>query len=484
MNAYRKRDYKTVMEEVESLQNIAIPEQNRVLLLLPLLFEKYSIIGGLEFLQMLPSSFDNPDLQQEMPLQEDEHEPEDQVRFLLALADYQQEALSDICSQVAQELNSLGDTSRQNEAKIAEIVDEFFLKHGMAESYCTLDAYQVKIDLRNYRGCRGEHAVTGKYEQCGFSCGCPCFRSQQSHEDTYLYWCDDGWSFSSILGGTTSNTFIADENDGKRRPLPVIQEGDKQNWQTYHGCGKPEIRHDTCEKRLQDAMIDFLRRRKAVANHLSLNNRLVDVHLGPPKGFDRALQKGVAWLRDLNRSTLVFDSPSVLVLGFKLLEMKVKALGGELVRLSNLFMRDGTLDTEPQAPPCLHLNFKIGEYIYEVMLMLSDFATAKHRIHKFYELARAKRPIEVAKPVFDPLPLDGGNAFPEGSMENKLCDSLTRKMFQESSCTTKVGGSALKAASELKKQTKTEEKEMSKGNRLNQLFRMLKQNKRSSVMPA
>lgn len=73
---------------------------------------------------------------------------------------------------------------------------------------------------------------------------------------------------------------------------------------------------------------------------------------------------------------------------------------------ATFFFKDGKLNPEPKAPPCIHVNFVINDFIYEVMLMLCDFAAAKNRLHKFYELARTERPIDVARPVFAPLPLD------------------------------------------------------------------------------
>jgi hypothetical protein len=80
-------------------------------------------------------------------------------------------------------------------------------------------------------------------------------------------------------------------------------------------------------------------------------------------------------LKDLNRCTFVFDSPAVLALhAFHLLHKKVTELKGTLERVSNFYFKNGSLATSFTSPPCIHLNVKIGGWIYEVMLMFVDVA--------------------------------------------------------------------------------------------------------------
>jgi hypothetical protein len=469
IQAYTKSNTNTVLEQFKTLKTaVALPEQNRVLKLLPLLSEKYAvIIGGLELLCALPSDFDDKDLRQYMPLEGTDYAVEDRVRFLLALSDYKQPILHNVCTQVANDLNNFCEAVDKNPAEGTQIVDQFFVQHGVAEFFCSLDAYEVEVTTGGTRN----KAEQGKYLQCGFCNGAACFELKTNDHKSYLYYAEEGgtffWKFSGTLGGDTSNTFLADENSGPnagKRLTPIIQEGDKQEWQCYNDSQTPKLKHCAYDKPVKDEVIEFLTKRKQLnVKHLALKDCFVEVHMGPTKSFDRAVQKGVAWLRDLNRSTLLFDSPAVLVVAFKMLEMQVIARGGKLVRLTNLFFKDGKLNLEPRAPPCIHINFMIDDYIYEVMLMLCDFAAAKDRVHKFYELARTERPIDVARPVFDPLPLD----------------DVKEDGWAEASATS--AGSALNAARKLKSEEDTQtaptEKEAAEGNTKQEedLLNLLKQ---------
>jgi hypothetical protein len=469
MEAYVKDNIEVCTEEYDKLKTeVAVPEQNRLLLLLPLLCEKYCIVGGLELLKICPPDFDNHDLKQFMPVEVSKYPEEDQVRFLLAIADYKAGVLNDIADHVTSEINQLGKiTDGKNQADITKTVDDFFLNHGLAECFATLDAYKIQVNHGHSKSCR---PVSGNYEQCGFANGNPAFFSKQ-HAIYMYYFTSNGissWSFSNILSSNISNCNLPSETSGPRagqkRPRPFVEEGDHEKWQTFNGCQTPHLEGYKYEKPVQEGVVDFLSKRRGVhAPHLVMKDQLVDVHFGPPKGFDRALQKGAAWLRDLNRCTFVFDSPALMVLGFKLLDEKVKGMGGELVRLNNFFFREGELEAEPRAPPCLHLNYSIEDYIYEVMLTLSDFYTAKARVHKFYDIARAKRPIETAKSVFTPLPLDASKeVFPEGSDEKALSDSIKRKIEQKFVTASNASGGGVNAIRELKGEEKTKEVEKPK----------------------
>lgn len=84
------------------------------------------------------------------------------------------------------------------------------------------------------------------------------------------------------------------------------------------------------------------------------------------------------------------------------MKKKVEAEGGTLERCTNFFSKkDGGLTNKFENPPCLHLNVKLKSgWIYEVMFMLSDFATAKEIIHKYYEAERAEEPAQLLIPIF------------------------------------------------------------------------------------
>jgi len=139
------------------------------------------------------------------------------------------------------------------------------------------------------------------------------------------------------------------------------------------------------------------------------SNELVHVKMGPPKSLGRALEKGPDWLLDLNRATLIFDSATVLVVAFHLLEARVQEKGGHITRLSNYFLKHPTSDNPMHSlsresmtkPPCVHIQFSIQDWAYEVLFMLSDFVDAKDTLHKFYELLRAPDLLAALQPVFD-----------------------------------------------------------------------------------
>jgi hypothetical protein len=443
MEAFLNNDWDTAEQEFDVMKTgVADSEQDRLLQLLPLLCEKYCIVGGLELLQIIPEDFDNSDLEQLMPTQLGQCPAEDQVRFLLAIADYKREQLNELIFNLDKEMAELGRLVKANSKRIPQVVDDFFCNHGLAECFATLDAYKITVD---HGRCANHRPVTGNYVQDGFANGNPYFYNKEAKIYHY-YFTSNGissWSFSGILSSNISNCNLPTETSGPRagqkRPKPEIEEGDNEKWQTFNGCKTPHFEAYKWDKRVQDGVIEFFQNKSKHTQHLTLGEQLMEVHIGPSKGFDRALQKGAAWLRDLNRCTLVFDSPALMVLGFKLFDGKVKAIGGEMVRLTNLFFKNGTLNTEPRAPPCIHVNYAIEDYIYEVMFTLSNFYTAKERVHKFYDIARAKRPIEVAKPVFEPLPLDGREVFAEDSAERLLSQKIKKKSF------TKSAGSAMNA---------------------------------------
>merc|ERR1712039_583103 len=99
-----------------------------------------------------------------------------------------------------------------------------------------------------------------------------------------------------------------------------------------------------------------------------------------------------------------------MVLAFHLLRTKVEDIGSTLDRCTNAFIDNaGLLASQFTAPPCLHLNLTLKDgWVYEVMLLLHDFATAKEIIHKYYEAARVTNPYELLIPIFDPASTESG----------------------------------------------------------------------------
>ena len=78
-----------------------------------------------------------------------------------------------------------------------------------------------------------------------------------------------------------------------------------------------------------------------------------------------------------------------------------RSVGDVTQRCTNYFSDGLELRAAYEAPPCVHLTMTIKGWIYEVMLLLEDFAATKSRLHKFYQIERATDPSEIMFPVFD-----------------------------------------------------------------------------------
>lgn len=165
---------------------------------------------------------------------------------------------------------------------------------------------------------------------------------------------------------------------------------------------------------LKDELVTFLTRKaqdKDVRRQLELSDNLLRVTYGPPKALARALQKGPEWLLDLNRCTVEADCYSVLVLAFLLVKNRIEQKGGRITRFDNYHLLQqpaaadfgvsgGILNLDLKRPPCLHLNYVMDGWSFEVMFMLCDFVEIKHRLHKFYDVVRAKDISSLYAPVF------------------------------------------------------------------------------------
>ncbi|GMH62053.1 hypothetical protein TL16_g03398 [Triparma laevis f. inornata] len=162
---------------------------------------------------------------------------------------------------------------------------------------------------------------------------------------------------------------------------------------------------------------------------------LVKARFGPPKSYQRALTKekeGLeklasgkyeAWngLRDLNRVTLEFEDPLMLVLAYKAILQKYK--------VSGLKKKFEAIDVESyEQPPDIHMNLDFGEldspWLVEVQLMYSSILTIKKELHKFYDIVRATNPRDIMSPLFKDFKTNEDRQIDE---KKKLKDRMERE---------------------------------------------------------
>ena len=121
-------------------------------------------------------------------------------------------------------------------------------------------------------------------------------------------------------------------------------------------------------------------------------NKVVIGRFGPPKGFDRALQKEMGSLKDLNRVTLECEDPYVMALVLAILKKQFKVLAVKNKHRQATFKQ----------PPDLHVNIDIGGgWVAEVQLLLANCLMIKRTLHKYYEISRVENPELVLQPVFN-----------------------------------------------------------------------------------
>merc|ERR1712185_657216 len=115
---------------------------------------------------------------------------------------------------------------------------------------------------------------------------------------------------------------------------------------------------------------------------------MIKMRFGPPKSFERAVQKKLKDLRDLNRVTAAFEDPFALFVFFLVLRKHVTISG-----IKNWFHPDPEnpgAEGEFKRPPVLHLfvDWDGAGYQVEVMLMLKNFLEVKKAQHLVYEILR------------------------------------------------------------------------------------------------
>ena len=358
---------------------IAQPEEDRLLHLLSLLHGKYCIIGGYEFLQALPPDFDFykevgasgqyiPDPLLAMA-------PESQVRYVLAVAHYKAQILTDLCGQVESALGGI------QADQIQEGLNSLVEKEGLSEVACQKMVVEMEEEKPGF---------PKLFKQKGFYNGMPAFSGEVDGKEVHLFRDSKKyWAVSKDgLGSSFFSAHLKDEGENKPRLFPLRETSDKEKW-SHAGWNLKQV--DSEPDPLKDALQKFLQRRAedpSLGQLATLGDRLYELKVGPMKGIARAQQKQAKWLLDVNRCTFVADSPLVLALIFHLIEKKTQAMGGEISRLNNYFFKDGHLNMNMKQPPCIHLNLRIPKgsgWTYEVMLTLSDFAEAKEVLHKYYE---------------------------------------------------------------------------------------------------
>eukprot|EP00746_Dinoflagellata_sp_MGD_P007773 gnl/MRDRNA2_/MRDRNA2_115455_c0_seq1.p1 gnl/MRDRNA2_/MRDRNA2_115455_c0~~gnl/MRDRNA2_/MRDRNA2_115455_c0_seq1.p1 ORF type:complete len:876 (-),score=171.67 gnl/MRDRNA2_/MRDRNA2_115455_c0_seq1:152-2779(-) len=464
--AFTEGDMEQSQEIFECLkEEVVDPEHERLLGLFPGLIEKYALIGGFEHMATLPLDFDENKGQFARAAVQKESK-EIRVRHLLAMSAYKANVLSDICSHVKNALDSLaqGATSAY---LVNAVVDEFMKEYGLTDLASTLPAYKINP-------AEGASDIGGQYRQCGYCNGVPAFRrkcenpteKEESLPEMYLYYnrVQSEWNINEVLNSNGRVLFLPEDEGcppGEEQQvtrqgivgrmcsltkLPIIREQSESQmqsspevvvsenslpvsskhadddshvlpWQDPLSSKTVPLCFTPCECKtpVRDALATFLLRRvrdQEFRRLLSLGHELMYVKMGPRKTMERALQKDPDWLLDLNRCTLVFDSPVALVIGFHLLSRKVEELGGKICRLTNHFLQagdfrrtGGLLKKEKgdfTAPPSIHINVLIDGWTFEVMFMLHDFMNAKDTLHKFYEIRRAREVNEILEPVFDP----------------------------------------------------------------------------------
>lgn len=409
-----------VMAEFDRIQKVTGRESERLFGLLPDLMDTYAEMGGLEWVQALPPDFDTYRGEgakgQQVPSHIRKLPKDAQVKYLLAVSAYKDAALRKVCNELEKSLNELDSPSA-----LEALLTKYELNFVGTATYESVEVKSSNQDL------------SGEWKQVGFYFSAPLYKNPNGKQIPFLARDNNQarWQFGDMDGSGTSLPDEIHGTDHVMRWRPEIKAGDKQQWdrdQVRWNCDKQfeltvTVLPKTHERSLQDGVAQFLERwpkpAKAPADqhnedelhrfHGGENghNGLVNVMIGPPKGFARALTKGPDWLLDLNRATFLFISPAVLALGFYVFRALVEREGGELTRLSNyMFEKDEDRGTRPSTtmkqPPCIHVNFKMeGGWTFEVMFMLSQFSQAKHQLHKYYDITRAKDPLEVLPPVFD-----------------------------------------------------------------------------------
>lgn len=470
LEAFTKGDQEKALKIFDTLKkDVVCREHERLLKLFHGLNEKYAVIGGFEYMSMLPKDFDeyaNAKAGQFIAAPLKDLSKETRVRHLLAMAEYKQPVLQSICHWISRTLQPLareGGAAHANSTYIIPaVVDAFLVEHDLRNLTSEVLAYDVSCNNipkppapkpekdhlppssdptsrppAKHRVSANQCIIKftdflGVYVHSGFCNGLPFFCRASStvagsSPGCYLYYnkVQAEWNIGSTLNSSERWLFLPDAPGESPRPEPFSSKNGGEQWNclstgTFVTLSFKQI---SSQIRLREGLVSFLERRadnQDFCQLLSLGDELLRVEMGPPKDYARAFEK-YPWLLDLNRCTLVLDSPIVMVLAFHLLKAKVEAppLSGKISRLTNHFLKEdisqvnqkaksltlsgGALLAMMKQPPCIHLNVLLDGWTFEIMLILHDFMVAKESLHKFYELLRAESPVDVLKPVFEPL---------------------------------------------------------------------------------
>lgn len=326
--------------------------------------------------------------------------------------------MEDLCSHVEEALHEL-----VQDAKSVHVVNAavaaFMKEHCLPDISSKLIGYDITSDDQHSESLN----ILGYYHHYGYCNGFPAFclpaQKNKRQSSVYLYYnrAQSEWNISAVLNSNGRVLFLPVEEPNQLASLEHVVNGTKVLlWQVSSNSQPISLNLTPCTSQipLRAGIVDFLTRRiydgefcRLLSKDISLANKLMYVKKGPPKTMDRALQKDPDWLLDLNRCTLVFDSPVVLTAAFHVLQVRVEKLGGKICRLKNHFLQDrdfvgsgGSLTKDFQAPPCVHINVHIDDWTFEIMFMLQDFMTVKDMLHKYYEITRANEVEEVLNPVF------------------------------------------------------------------------------------
>eukprot|EP00931_Biecheleriopsis_adriatica_P116235 TRINITY_DN91908_c0_g1_i1.p1 TRINITY_DN91908_c0_g1~~TRINITY_DN91908_c0_g1_i1.p1 ORF type:complete len:689 (+),score=130.56 TRINITY_DN91908_c0_g1_i1:100-2166(+) len=411
------------------LKPVCVTESERLLKLLVKTMSKYESIGGMQLvLASLPSSHDDyrGEMTQAVPAILESKAC--RVQWQLAVAKYKAATLQSLLGELEEAMAELRRIASMESQPMAERLTKFFEDKGM-------NTFGIDLPTVEVTGCIGAPRCNGTYKFHDMHAGNASFKHVA--KDMFLYRTGVAWIFSSMLGKNGGCYDL--RHQGSPRPSP-FSEG--VTWSHPQSRYNDVLSFNTEKKDrhlLKEAVLRFFQKLKATSfiELLTLKHELSKTHLGPPKSLARALEKGPEWLLDLNRFTIEVDSPAMMVLIYLLIVQLVEARGGRITRFDNYHCQKGLdefkwmggiTNQQMDRPPCLHLNFAIDSWTYEGMIIFSDFLRAKGRLHKFYDIARAKTFIEALEPVFPVrnqftpnLPKAGPTGLPA---ESKLVKSL------------------------------------------------------------
>lgn len=418
----------------DMLTSLGKKEEERLLNLLTEIMEKYETVGGTALQGLLPPDIDLYSSTNTNPLVQDYprklEKEEEQVAWQLSNATYQAQVLQDIAAGVLSDVAPLSGQKSSETYFLQDLVDSVLKRHGLFEHSVMVPSYEIKLpDARK----------SGIYKYSRHVWGAPAYQLEGDGKsgDWFLYRhppsrLDLSWGIGRDCG--SSNVWHS--LNEKSRPTPM-----SKKWDCYDTNKSEDVdmTEQTSEVSLRHALHEFMVNLAdpQISRLLEIGADLVQVRFGPPKALARALQKGSKWLLDLNRCTFLVDSFTTMVFVFLLFRKRVEAKGGRITRFDNFHLvkddlaRDfsksgGLLNSTLKRPPCLHINFEVKGWTFEVMFLLSDFALVKDQLHKFYDITRAKSLVDLLPPVFPPQGIKVAAPAKKDSSNDALSTKLDR----------------------------------------------------------